>query len=80
VAVVLCTAPAEAGGHHIHKFHHFAHAKHFYRAHYWPARYQPIVKYSVTPVSYPVTYYDSFGQPYVVWQTIYRSVPTTFYP
>jgi hypothetical protein len=77
LALGLSTAPAEAGHHHFHKFHHFGH-KHFHHGHYWPTYYQPIVKYIVKPVSYPVTYYDCYGQPYVVWQTSYQTVPSTY--
>jgi hypothetical protein len=35
---------------------------------YWPTTY-PCVK----PISYPVTYYDCYGRPYVVWQTSYSN-------
>jgi hypothetical protein len=37
---------------------------------YWPTTYQ-----YVKPVSYPVTFYDCYGRPYVVWQTSYSYQP-----
>lgn len=37
---------------------------------YWPTTYQ-----CVKPVSYPVTFYDCYGRPYVVWQTSYSYQP-----
>lgn len=80
LALSLSVATAEAGGHkHFHKFHHFGH-KQFHYGHYWPTHYQPIVKYTVKPISYPVTYYDCYGQPYVVWQTTYNTVPINYHP
>jgi hypothetical protein len=33
-----------------------------------------------TTCSYPVTVYDCFGRPYVVWKTGYNSVPATYLP
>jgi hypothetical protein len=75
LAIGLSAAPAEAGNHHnFHKSHHVGH-KHFHHGHYW-GHYQPTLKYVVKPISYPVTYYDCYGQPYVVWQTSYQTVPT----
>jgi hypothetical protein len=39
--------------------------------------YYPTYNYNcVKPVSYPVTYYDCYGHPYVVWQTSYSYSPT----
>jgi hypothetical protein len=80
----LSAAPAEAGGHHghqhFHNFHHVSYPKYINYGHYCPTSYQPIIKYVVKPISYPATYYDCYGQPYVVWQTTYQTVPTTFYP
>src|SRR5262245_36038956 len=29
----------------------------------------------VKPINYPVTYYDCYGRPYVVWQTSYSYTP-----
>jgi hypothetical protein len=34
---------------------------------YWPTTYN-----CLKPTSYPVTYYDCYGRPYVVWQTSYN--------
>jgi hypothetical protein len=81
LAISLSAVPAEAGhhNHHFHKFHHFHYPK-FFNHGYYPTFYQPIVKYVVKPISYPVTQYDCYGQPYVVWQTTYQTVPTTYYP
>jgi hypothetical protein len=76
LALGLSVAPAEAGGHHVHKFHHVSYPKYVNYGHYCPTAYQPIVKYVVKPISYPVTHYDCYGQPYVVWQTSYQTVPT----
>jgi hypothetical protein len=40
--------------------------------------YLPAVQYCAKPYSYPVTSYDCFGRPYVVWQTGYNSTPVTY--
>jgi hypothetical protein len=42
---------------------------------YWPA-----VSYGAAPLSYPVTTYDSFGRPVVVWQTGYSTLPVSYAP
>ena len=83
LAVSLCASPAEDGGHqkvhNVHKVDGF-YPCHFNYGHYCPTTYQPIVKYVVKPYSYPVTLIDCYGQPYVVWQTSYQTVPTTYLP
>jgi hypothetical protein len=77
LALGLAVAPADAGNHHnFHNVHNFHHVKHFHHGHFWPTHYQPVVKYVVKPYSYPVTLIDCYGQPYVVWQTSYQTVPT----
>jgi hypothetical protein len=81
LAFSLSAAPAEAGGHaHFHKVHYLTYPKYFNCGHYCPTSYQPIINYVVKPISYPVTYYDCYGQPYVAWQTSYRTVPISLYP
>jgi hypothetical protein len=40
--------------------------------------YLPAVQYCAKPYSYPVTSYDCFGRPSVVWQTGYNTVPVTY--
>jgi hypothetical protein len=66
---------AEAGGHnhhgHNHHGHHFHHGHH-HHVKYYPSHYWPTYDY-VKPASYPVTYYDCYGRPYVVWQTSYSN-------
>ena len=82
LALGLSVAPADAGNHkhghhgHGHHGHNFHHVKHFNHGHFYPKFHQPLVKYVVKPISYPVTQYDCYGQPYVIWQTSYQTVPT----
>ena len=80
LALGFTAMPAEAGSH--HNFHHFHNVHSFYPSYgnYCPTVYQPIVRYVVKPYSYPVTLIDCYGQPYVVWQTSYQTVPTTYFP
>ncbi|MEX2308234.1 MAG: hypothetical protein WD738_11605 [Pirellulales bacterium] len=83
LALGVSVATAEAGGHHtFYKFHnvHSSYPSHCNYGHYYPTLYQPMVNYVVKPYSYPVTLVDCYGQPYVVWQTSYQSVPTSYYP
>jgi hypothetical protein len=61
-------SPSAEAGHHGHGHHHHGHFHVKYPSHvhydtYWP--------HVVKPVSYPVTYYDCYGRPYIVWQTSY---------
>jgi len=78
----LSAVPAEAGGQFKFQVHnvHSTYPSYFNYSHYCPTGDQPIVKYVVKPYSYPVTLIDCYGQPYVVWQTSYRTVPTTYLP
>jgi hypothetical protein len=70
-ALSLLESSAVAGGHHGHGHHHHGHfhVKYLDYGAYWPT-YQ-----YVKPISYPVTYYDCYGRPYVVWQTSYNTNP-----
>lgn len=64
---------AEAGHHgHAHQHHGHVHVKYPSYAHYdtyWPTH------EFVQPFSYPVTHYDCYGRPYIVWQASYGTNP-----
>jgi hypothetical protein len=45
-----------------------------YGAYYDYSCYLPAVQHCATPYCYPVTSYDCYGRPYVVWQTGYNAV------
>jgi hypothetical protein len=70
------SSPTAEAGHHGHGHHHHHHG-HFHVKHpsyvhydtYWPSQ------HFVKPLSYPVTYYDCYGRPYIVWQTSYGTNP-----
>jgi hypothetical protein len=64
---------AEAG-HHGHGHHHHGHFHVKYPSHISYGTYWPTYQF-VKPISYPVTYYDCYGRPYVVWQTSYSTNP-----
>lgn len=70
-AVGVLGSSAEAGqhghGHHHHGHFHLTYPSYVDYGTYWPT-YQ-----SVKPISYPVTYYDCYGRPYIVWQTSYTN-------
>jgi hypothetical protein len=79
-AVSALSSSAEAGGCHSYghgssysSYHNHGHHLHRYpvshASYYWPT-----YDY-VKPISYPVTYYDCYGHPYVVWQTSYSYTP-----
>jgi hypothetical protein len=70
LALGVIQPSAEAGGHN-HHGHHFHHGHH-HHVKFYPTYYWPTYNY-VKPVSYPVTYYDCYGRPYVVWQTSYSN-------
>jgi hypothetical protein len=72
LAVSLTAAPANAGGCHSYSFH----SSYPSYCNYGSYCYQPVVKYVVKPITYPVTQYDCYGQPYVIWKTTYQTVPT----
>jgi hypothetical protein len=42
-----------------------------YRANFRTTTYLPTYNFRVRPVSFPVTLYDSFGRPYIVYSTSY---------
>jgi len=71
-------ATAEAGNGHriLHNQLHFAHQAHFAHQVYFT----PVVKYVVQPYTYPVVLVNCYGQPYTVWQTVYRTVPVRVFP
>jgi hypothetical protein len=79
LAIAIAATSAEAGGYCTSYGHYSASYPSisyrslnttYYGAHsYWPA-------YRVArPISYPVTYYDCYGRPYVVLQTTYSYLP-----
>jgi hypothetical protein len=79
LAVGVLPSSAQAGGCHGYGYSSYYpswnHASYSnydcYHGHcYWPATY-----HTVKPISYPVTYYDCYGLPYVVWQTSYSYAP-----
>jgi hypothetical protein len=71
LAIGMFQSSAEAGGCHSYGYHHVKYPTVSYSPYnncysgtcYWPT-------YHVAkPISYPVTYYDCYGRPYIVWQT-----------
>jgi hypothetical protein len=79
VAVGVFQSSAIAGGHNHnhhnnnhHKHHNFHHS--FHHGHHGHFHYPKYVNYHwqyAKPVLVPVTHYDCYGQPYIVWQTNY---------
>jgi hypothetical protein len=71
IALGGLTSTAEAGhhGHHHHGHFHVKYPSYINYGAYWPS-YE-----FVKPISYPVTYYDCYGRPYIVWQTSYGTNP-----
>jgi hypothetical protein len=77
IALGVFSSSAEAGGWHGHssfypsiKYLNYG-SYDCYGGHgYWPTTYN-----YYKPISYPVTYYDCYGHPYVVWQTSYSYAP-----
>jgi hypothetical protein len=72
VAFGVLGSSAEAGGHGHGHHHHHGHFHVKYPSYINYGAYWPTYQY-VKPVSYPVTYYDCYGRPYVVWQTSYNT-------
>ena len=70
-AVGALNSTAQAGGH-CHSYHNVGHYHVNYPSHVNYATYWPTYEY-VKPISYPVTYYDCHGRPYVVWQSSYTT-------
>lgn len=79
LAIGMTASSAEAGNHgyhNVHKIHSFGYPSYFgnYSSYYGHSCYWPTYQV-VKPISYPVTYYDFYGRPYVVWQTSYSYAP-----
>jgi hypothetical protein len=78
VGVGALQSPAVAGGHnHHHNHHHAFHHGHHHHGHFH-VTYPKYVNYNwqyANPILVPVTYYDCYGQPYIVWQTKYSHLP-----
>ena len=74
LALGMSVASAEAGCHYNFNPSHSSYSS-YCNYGYCPTVYRPVVKYVVKPYSYPVTLIDCYGQPYVVWQTSYQTVP-----
>jgi hypothetical protein len=85
LALSLTATTAEAGGCHKGYGFHKSYGHHSvsypsypsvynHNACYGPSCYWPTYQVA-KPISYPVTYYDCYGQPYIVWQTSYSYLP-----
>jgi hypothetical protein len=73
-ALSAFTSSAEAGGcHKYYPTYSYGHV-HKHIDYHYPVSYWPTYDY-IKPISYPVTYYDCYGHPYVVWQTSYSYTP-----
>jgi len=86
VALGAFSSSAEAGGHYSSGHKSFYSPGHFhyggysnygscYGGNYYTSYYLPTSYTYIKPVSYPVTVYDRYGRPYVVWQTSYSYQP-----
>ena len=85
IAFGLAATTAEAGGchhgygfHSSYRIHNVGYPSYFnyssYTSCYGPSCYLPTYQVA-KPVSYPVTFYDCYGRPYIVWQTSYSYLP-----
>jgi hypothetical protein len=76
VAVGACQSSAVAGGHNHLKFHHSFHLGHHHgHLHTVYPRYVNYNWRAAKPLVVPVTYYDCYGRPYIVWTTNYSYLP-----
>lgn len=86
VALGAFQSSAEAGGHHSSGHKSFHSPSHFnyggfskygscYGGNCYTSYYLPTSHACIKPASYPVTVYDCYGRPYVVWQTSYSYHP-----
>jgi hypothetical protein len=72
LALGVFQSSAEAGGCHSHSYGSYPSYSY---ANYGSYSYWPTTYNYYKPVSYPVTHYDCYGQPYVIWQTSYSYHP-----
>jgi hypothetical protein len=85
LAIGFSASKAEASGCHGYGFSYASYSPKYcytptycaypsYGASYDYSCYLPAVQSYATPYCYPVTSYDCFGHPYVVWQTGYNAI------
>jgi hypothetical protein len=75
LALIAVAAPAKAGhGHHGHGHHHFGLYSSYPTALYDSHCHTTPYIYTLKPIYYPVTTYDCFGHPHIVYQTGYTTL------